>query len=81
MHEAGITQRILEVALERAHSAGASCVTAVHLEIGEDSDVEPEAVRHYWPEISRSTPAEGASLSFVAAEDPMACRVVAIDVP
>jgi hydrogenase nickel incorporation protein HypA/HybF len=81
MHEHGITSRLLEIVLERAAAAGATQVSEVHLEIGEESDVAPEAVEHYWPQVSEGTPAEGARLVFTVASDPWACRVVAIDVP
>lgn len=83
MHELGITSRLLEVVLERAAAAGAARVSDVHLEIGEESDVAPEALEHYWPQVSEGTPAEGARLVFsvAPASDPFACRVVAIDVP
>ena len=81
MHELGITQRILEVALERAAEAGATRISDVHLEIGEESDVAPQALELYWPQVSQDTPAEGARLVFSVASEPFACRVVAIDVP
>lgn len=83
MHELGIASRLLEVVLERAAAAGATRVSDVHLEIGEESDVAPEALEQYWPQVSRATPAEGARLVFgvAAPADPFACRVVAIDVP
>jgi hydrogenase nickel incorporation protein HypA/HybF len=83
MHELGITSRLLEVVLARAANAGASRVTDVHLEIGEESDVSPQALEHYWPQVSGGTPAEGARLQFsvAPASDPFACRVTAIDVP
>ena len=82
MHELGITSRLLDVVLQRAAAAGATRVSDVHLEIGEESDVAPESLEHYWPQVSRATPAEGARLVFsVASDDPWACRVVAIDVP
>ena len=80
MHEMGITRRILEVALERAADAGATRITDVHLEIGEESEVAPESLAFYWPEVSRATPAEGARLVIDVARDPWACRIVAIDV-
>ena len=80
MHEMGITRRILVVALERAKQAGATHIRAVHVQIGEESDVAPEALDFYWPELSRSTPADGAQLFFsVAGDDSWACRVTAID--
>jgi hypothetical protein len=80
MHELGITQRLLEVVLDRAATAGAGRITDVHLEIGEASDVAPEALAWYWPEVSRSTPAEGARLVFAGSADATGFRVVAIDV-
>ena len=81
MHELGITRRLLDVVLARAAEAGATRVSAVHLEIGEDSDVAPESLDFYWPDVARATPAEGARLMFTspAGDDPLACRVVAID--
>ena len=83
MHELGIAEGLLEVVLERAAAAGATRVSAVHLEIGEESDVAPGALELYWPRVSGATPAEGAQLVFgvAPAGDPFACRVVAIDVP
>jgi len=81
MHELGITSRLLDVVVERAAAAGATRISEVHLEIGEESDVAPEALRHYWPQVSGGTAAEGATLVFSVATDPWACRVVAIDVP
>lgn len=80
MHELGITSRILGIALERAESVGAKRITAVHLEVGEESDVAPESLEHYWPQVSRSTLAEGARLVLSVAEDPWAFRMLAIDV-
>jgi hydrogenase nickel incorporation protein HypA/HybF len=80
MHELGVTQRILQVALERAEQAHASRVTAVHLEIGEASDVAPESLSFYWPGVSRGTPADGARLLFTEATDPFSFRMTTIDV-
>lgn len=79
MHELGITRRLLDVVLARAAEAGASRVSAVHLEIGEDSDVAPESLEFYWADVCRATPAEGARLLFTTAADPFACRVTAVD--
>jgi hydrogenase nickel incorporation protein HypA/HybF len=81
MHELGITSRLLEVVLERAAAAGAARVSDVHLEIGNESDVAPAALEHYWPQVSGGTAADGAELHFGVASDPFACRVIAIDVP
>ncbi|HEY5488929.1 MAG TPA: hydrogenase maturation nickel metallochaperone HypA [Candidatus Limnocylindrales bacterium] len=80
MHELWITKRVLEVALERASDAGAAHITALHLEIGEESDVSPVSVEFYWPQISQETLAEGAQLVFTPAADPSAFRLTGIDV-
>ena len=81
MHEAGVTRRLVEVVVERAEAAGAKRVRGVHLEIGEESDVSPVSVDFYWRDAARGTPAEGAQLHFKpVSDDPLACRVVAIDV-
>jgi hydrogenase nickel incorporation protein HypA/HybF len=81
MHELGIAQRILEVALARAAAAGATRITGLQLEIGEDSDVSASAIELYWPAVSRGTPAEGARLAFASAADPRAFDLRSIDVP
>jgi Zn finger protein HypA/HybF involved in hydrogenase expression len=80
MHELWITKRVLEVALERAAEAGAARITALHLEIGDESDVSPVSVEFYWPQVSVETPAEGARLEFTPAADPAAFRLTGIDV-
>ncbi|MEP7378352.1 MAG: hydrogenase maturation nickel metallochaperone HypA [Chloroflexota bacterium] len=80
MHEVGVARRLAEVVNQRAAQAGAAHVRAVHMEIGEESDVAPGSLELYWPDVTRDTPAEGARLLFVAPPDePFACRVVAID--
>lgn len=80
MHELGIAARIVEAAVARASAAGAIRITDVHLEIGAESDVAPESIELYWPQVTRATPAEGSRLDIQAADDPWACRLVAIDV-
>ena len=80
MHELWITKRVLEVALERAADAGAAHITALHLEIGDESEVSPVSVEFYWPQISQETAAEGAQLVFTSAADPAAFRLTGIDV-
>jgi Zn finger protein HypA/HybF involved in hydrogenase expression len=80
MHEFGIAQRIVDVAVRRAAAAGAGRISDVIVEVGDESGVTSEALELYWPQASRSTAAEGARLSVTASDDPWACRVVAIDV-
>ena len=80
MHEAGIVDRILDLAVDRARQAGATRVTAVHLEAGELAGVSEEALRFHWEQHAAGTPAEGAALHLVLLDAPVELRLVAIDV-
>ena len=80
MHEFGIAQQIVDIAVQRATGAGANQITEVLVELGEDSGVAQESLELYWPQVTQSTCAEGARLAIRVAEDPLSCRVVAIDV-
>ena len=80
MHELGIAARVVDVAVARAAAAGPERITDVHLEIGAESGVAPESLELYWPQVSRATSAEGARLHIRPADDPWACRIVAVDV-
>jgi len=74
VHELGATQTLLRLALEQAAAAGARRVTDVHISVGRLSDVSPEAIRFYWPEVSRDTSAEGARLHFRRESARVSCR-------
>ncbi len=80
MHEQGIAERIVAVALERAREAGAARITDLHLEIGEDAGATREAVAFHVEVAANGTLVEGARLHFVEASDPRALRLVWIDV-
>ncbi len=64
MHELGITQNLLNLALQYAEPAGAKKITALHLVIGELSSVVDDSVQFYWDFISQGTIAQGAVLHF-----------------
>jgi hydrogenase nickel incorporation protein HypA/HybF len=80
MHESGIAERIVAVALERARESGAARITDLHLEVGEEAGASPEAVAFHVEEASRGTMVEGARIHFVETSDPRALRLVWIDV-
>jgi hydrogenase nickel incorporation protein HypA/HybF len=82
MHEAGVARRMLEIVLGRADAAGAGArrVTVVELEAGDACGASQEALRFHWTEAARGTLAEGAELRILAADDPTALGVTAIEV-
>ena len=80
MHELGITRRVLEVVLERATEARATRITAVHIEIGDESDVAPESVALYWPDVSRRHAGGRGETAVRKRDDPFAFRMTSIDV-
>jgi hydrogenase nickel incorporation protein HypA/HybF len=81
MHEAGVTERILEIVIEHANDAGARRVTDVYLDIGVGSDVDPESVELHWPLLSQGTVAAGSALHFTSRDDdPFSFRLTSIEV-
>lgn len=81
MHEAGVTERILEVVLEHAREAQAQRVTDVYLDVGDESGIDTESVEMHWPLLSQGSVAEGATLHFNAATDgPFTFRLTSIEV-
>jgi hydrogenase nickel incorporation protein HypA/HybF len=81
MHEAGVTERILEIVLEHAKEANAARVTDVYLDIGEESGIDTESVELHWPLLSEGSVAQGSVLHFEAKEDePFTFRLTSIEV-
>ena len=80
MHEAGIADRILEAVLARAVEAHARRITVVEIEAGEACGVSRESLAFHWTEHARGTIADGARLQVREVGEPMAFRLVAIDV-
>jgi hydrogenase nickel incorporation protein HypA/HybF len=63
MHEIGLMQDALAVALEHATHEHATCVERVTFQIGEDSGVVPEVIEMAFAVATRGTIAEGAQLT------------------
>jgi hydrogenase nickel incorporation protein HypA/HybF len=81
MHEAGVTERILEIVLEHAKEAHATRVTDVYLDVGEESGIDTESLELHWPLLSEGSVAEGSVLHFSAKEDdPFSFRLTSIEV-
>lgn len=70
MHELSLTQNILDVALK---NAGNNRIVRVNLLIGQFSDEREEAIRFYWDDLAKDTPAQSAELSFKWVNAEMQC--------
>jgi hydrogenase nickel incorporation protein HypA/HybF len=64
MHELGITEQLLSLALRHAETAGATRVSALNLVIGEFASVVDESLQFYWDFVAKGTIAESAVLHF-----------------
>lgn len=78
MHELGITQNIVSIAVE--HARGAK-VQRVSLEIGKLSAVMPEAIRFCFDVCSQGTLVEGAELEIIEIPGLARCRQCGTEVP
>jgi hydrogenase nickel incorporation protein HypA/HybF len=75
MHELGVTESILNIALQHATKAGAARITEVNLVIGELSSIVDDSVQFYWDMISDGTIAQGAILNFKRIPATLRCDV------
>jgi hydrogenase nickel incorporation protein HypA/HybF len=71
MHEVGLMQEALRIALARAERSGATRVHALTMRMGSLAGVEKEALRLAFEVVSSNTPAAGAALQFE--EVPVTC--------
>jgi hydrogenase nickel incorporation protein HypA/HybF len=62
MHEIGLIQRMVEVALDRAAAASARRIERVTVRVGAESGVVPEVIVFAFDVATRGTLAEGADL-------------------
>jgi hydrogenase nickel incorporation protein HypA/HybF len=65
MHEITLCQNAVEIMVQQARVHGASKVTAVWLELGAFSCVEPESLQFCFELVCRETLAEGCQLHLI----------------
>jgi hydrogenase nickel incorporation protein HypA/HybF len=66
MHEMSLAEGVLQLIEDAARKDRFNKVTAVWLEIGQLSSVEPEAMAFCFDAVTRGTVAEGARLEIIA---------------
>ena len=64
MRELNLTQSILDKALQKARQSNATRIQSLQLAMGEISELDQNAIRGHWRELSRGTLAEHAQLLF-----------------
>lgn len=62
MHELGVTENILKVAIAEAEKHSATRVKTIRLKIGAATHIEPSSIELYLEQIARGTIAEGAAI-------------------
>jgi len=74
MHEFGITESIISIALGKAKEARASKITEINLVVGELSGFVPDCIQFYFDFLSKDDIAKGAVLHFELAPAQLRCR-------
>jgi len=74
MHEFGVTENIVNIALAKAGEAQASKVMQINLVVGELSGFVPDCIQFYFDSLSKDSIAEGAVLHFEAVPTQLRCR-------
>jgi len=74
MHELGVTQAILDIALDKAKAAKAEKITKINLVIGEMSGIVDDCVQFYFDFLSKDSIASGTILFFKRIPMQVRCR-------
>jgi hydrogenase nickel incorporation protein HypA/HybF len=74
MHELGVTQRLLDLALDHAAHAGGTHVTDLHIAIGALSTFCEDAVSFCWEHLAQGTACDGARLHFRRIPAELTCQ-------
>ena len=74
MHELGVTENIVNIALTKAGEAQASKVIKINLVVGELAGFVPDCIQFYFDTLSKGTIAQGAVLHFESVPAELRCR-------
>lgn len=74
MHELQVTESILNIALKHSPADKVKKIIAIHLTIGELSELEDEWLQHYFDYLSKGTLAQGAKLVIERSPIRMECN-------
>ncbi len=74
MHELGVTQQVLNIAVDKATEAGAGKIKSINLVIGNMSGFISESVQFYFDFLANGSIAEGAKLCFSHIATEVRCR-------
>lgn len=74
MHELPVIESILKVALSHGAKNAVKKISAIHLQVGELSDLQDEWMQRYFDHLSKDTIAEGAALKIERIPVVMKCE-------
>ena len=74
MHELGITENIVNIALAKAGEAQASRISQINVVIGEMSGFVADCIQFYFDFLRKDTIAQGALLHFESVPPQLRCR-------
>ena len=74
MHELGVTESIINIALAKAAEVQANKILKISIVIGELSGFVPDCIDFYFESLSKDTIAEGAELDFDIIPAKFRCR-------
>ncbi len=74
MHELGVTENIVSIALAKAGEARSSKITQINIVIGELSGFVPDCIQFYFDFFAKDTIAQEAVLHFEPVSTQLRCR-------
>ena len=74
MHEFGITENIVKIALDKANEVEAARISQINLVVGELTGFSPDSILFYFDFFSKDTIAEKATLHFESPPARFRCR-------